>query len=271
MIEIDYQDLCPDFPNGGRIGIIPWDTETFGFPVADYLPGEHGCDSSLSHADLRKSLEAWAEPRAVELVAATVPAKDIRTLCHLQEAGFRYNDATIRILYPHVQKVKLRPKKFSVEYAEPRDHDQVMAIAETAFASGRYHADPRFPRELANRRYRDWLRRALAGENFQRVLVARDKEGRVKGISIAMEKGERGDPILLAVAPELIGTTFGIRLGVATYHYFQEQGVQIGYSKISISNTGAHNLHSYLGAHFIDPEIILHWHAPRAPHLLDPV
>lgn len=270
MFQIDYQDLCPGTPKGGKIGIVPWDSETFGFPVAEYRPDEEqGSDSFLSHKDLRAALEAWTSARAVELVAVTVPAGNTRALCRLQESGFRYNDTRITIFYPHVQKVKLPPKRFSMEYAQPADADQILTIAETVFDAGRYHADPRFPKELANRRYRDWLRRAMAGENFQRVLVARGEEGEIRGISIAMEKGDRGDPILMAVAPHLVGTTFGIRLGVATYHYFQEQGVKIGYSKISVTNTGAHNLHSYLGAHFIDPEVLLHWHAPSAPHLLD--
>lgn len=267
MFQINYEALQAERPEWGRIALIPWDAETFGFGVADYQfaaePARPG-----SPEELKERLTAWSAARGAELIVANLDAEDPRRLLYFQQAGFVYNDTVLSLCYKRLAPDgHLGPKTPLVE-ATAEDEPALLEIAQTAFGHGRYHADARFPRELANRRYRDWLRRSLAPGSSQRVLLAK-VGGEIRGFSVV----QIGDPSaayfhLLAVAPAWYGSRVGIGLAAATIRYFAEAGAQRVYSKISAANTRVLNLHAALGARFSDPRISLHWHAPVAPHLL---
>jgi len=266
MFEQHYEPVCRDSPRWGRIAPIPWDIETFGFGVADYEIDDS--NASLQYSPrIKEYIKSWAKAHQIELVGARVPAPNIRKLYFFQSLGFNYIDTTLLLRYDRVQSATYRPLKIALTPATEDELEPVVQICGKAFQNGRYHADARIPRHLANRRYQDWARRTFEPENPQILLVARTN-GDVCAFSIVQVNGERGHLHLNAVAPQWQGKQVGVGLIASTLRYFQQQGVSYVVAKISAANTPAMNLHSFFGARFYDPQILLHWHAPWATHLV---
>lgn len=266
MFEQHYELMCKDSPNSGRIALVPWDIETFGFGVADYEVDDPNADPHDS-SWFREHLEVWAKAHEVELVGTTVPASDTSKLYFFQSLGFRYIDTALAVRYEHVQDAKYPSTKVTVRPAEKDELEPVIQICGEAFQNGRYHADERIPRHLANKRYQEWASRTFAAENPQILLVAKIK-GQVCAFSIIQFDSKQGYLHLNAVAPRWQGQKIGIGLLSSTMRYFQKKGVDLVLSKISAANTRAMNLHAFLGARFYNPQILLHWHAPWATHLV---
>ena len=75
MAEASAEPLEPRHPEWGRVFVIPWDTEIFGFLVAVYQPGEPAVLQGALAA-LGERLREWASAQRVELVSSVVPADD---------------------------------------------------------------------------------------------------------------------------------------------------------------------------------------------------
>lgn len=265
MFEQHYEPICEDSTNLGRIALVPWDIETFGFGVADYETDELETDS-LVPSQISRHLEAWSKAHEVELVGTTVPASNSSKLYFLQSLGFRYIDTTLVVRYEQIQTTKYPSAEITLTPAGKNDLTPVIQICGQAFKIGRYHADPCFPRQLADKRYQQWASRTFDPENPQVLLVAKMND-QVCAFSIVQTDGKQGYLHLNAVHPQWQGKRIGSGLIASTMRYFQKQGVSFVLSKISAANVPAINLHSSLGAKFYDPRVLLHWRTPWATHL----
>ena len=68
MPEVSVQPLDAERPEWGRVFVVPWDTDIFGFPVGTYEPG----DARAVHAGREafgRRFRDWAASRQVELVS----------------------------------------------------------------------------------------------------------------------------------------------------------------------------------------------------------
>jgi GNAT superfamily N-acetyltransferase len=266
MFEQHYEPICKELPSLGQIALLPWDIETFGFGVADYEIDDFDF-SSQDSSRISEHLQGWAKSHDVELVGTTVPASDIRKIYFFQSLGFHYIDMTLLLRYEKVQSAAYPPAELAVKTATADDMEQVMQICGVAFRNGRYHADACFPRDLADRRYQEWVRRTSLPQSRQVLLVVKTKE-QVRAFSVVQIDGEQGCLHLYAVAPQWQGKRIGVCLIASTLRYFQQRSVSVVTVKISASNMPAVNLNASLGARFYDPQILLHWHAPWATHLV---
>lgn len=267
MFEQDFQVLIDGRPDLGRIGLIPWDMETFGFGVADF---EHGDREATVHSALliARRLKAWTAENDVELVGTTMDAGDFDRLSAFQSIGFGFIDLSLAVRYADIQTLHY-PSAEGIAVALPdgSDLDAVRAICRTAFSFGRYHGDSRFPRALADRRYQDWARRAALRGSRQILLVVKPHDS-VAAFAIVEIDGDKGYLHLNAVAPEWQGRGMGLSHMAATLDYLKSRGVTRVDSKISAANTAAMSIHARFGARFENSRILLHWHADGARHLI---
>jgi L-amino acid N-acyltransferase YncA len=246
----------------GCAAVIPWDSDIFGFTVAQFRIGSDRIAESQTGA-LSESLLSWLHRNDVVLCSCAVPASSAFWKTYLPRVGFEWGDLGLRVALNGLNKASLRPARFTLRNAVPGDSDAVGAIAGQAFHHGRYHADPRFPSELADRRYRQWATNALAGNNPGEFLYVMGEPGKVQGFyHVAVDKTV-SDLRLAALAPELQGTMLGFDLYLAVLHTLKKLGVRRVVSTISGTNTPVMNVYSMLGFRFSDPEVIYHWHLPR--------
>jgi GNAT superfamily N-acetyltransferase len=255
--ELQFEPLDANLPEYGRLALVPWDSETFGFRIADL-----DIDPARMPLDGRKfsrALESWTQDNDVQLVGASVSASALPQIDFLQAAGFRFLDITLRVNYPRLQSATLAPSMIELRRGRAADVPAVLAIAGSAFSHGRYHADSNIDRDRANQRYRDWVHRAASSGGPQELYVA-VCDDEIRAFALIEMSGQAGRFHLLGVSPEWQGSPLGLHAMAATLRTFQSLGATAVESKISAANTSALNLHAYLGAQFHSPAALLHRH-----------
>lgn len=262
MFQADYRPLS-EFPVWGNLAILPWDAEIFEFPVADFQL----VDANAIAANLplfEKSFASWTSERHVELVSCFVPADQLATRALLPKIGFICVDTILRATL--IADGPERP--MPVEFANAGDQADLERIAETAIRFGRYHADPFFPRELANRRYRIWMRNAFATQGPHTEIYVIRRSGRAVAFSHVEFEESKAHAALTAVEPEFQGSGIGKELVNMRLGDLAQKGIRETYSRVSASNSYILNFYAALGFRFSMPMAVYHWHAPSAPHLL---
>lgn len=264
--EQNFELVSEDNPDFGQIALIPWDIETFGFGVADYkFDYSQNC---LSYGkQISEQIQKWAKDNNVELVGTTADAADYSKISFIQSLGFRYIDTTISLRYKNVQKLEFPSPDFEVLPADELTLEGIVEICSSSFSSGRYYADIRFPKHLSDKRYQDWVRRSFSQESTQELFVTKVND-EVCGFMILEAKGKEGWLHLAAVLPKWQGKHMGLAVYSASMIYLQKKGVDLVHAKVSASNVPVFNLHTRLGARVFVSDILFHWHAPWAEHLI---
>lgn len=254
----DYRDLDND-PRLGRVAVLPWDCEIFGFAVADYRPGELPANQAACDR-LSRVFEEWAAQNAVRLCCCTVLATDRDWIAALPRLGFDYVDFTLRVTLPGLQSAVLPEPHIRVRPAEAAEAHQAALLAADAFRFGRYHADARFPLQLANARYGRWIENAAAAGPGSRLYVIGDGS-KVDGFYHVTIERDTADLRLAAVAAPLQRTLLGFELYASTLAELKRAGVRRVVSRISAANTAVMNVYAMLGFRFSAPEPVFHWHS----------
>ena len=111
-----------------------------------------------------------------------------------------------------VQAYAASPPSRPVRLATVDDHPQIEEIAGHTFRHGRYNADPRFPLDLADRRYRHWVRSACTSTSpADRVYVV-GKPGNVKGFFQLRLVEDRAEVGIMGVAESAKGSPAALDL-----------------------------------------------------------
>ncbi len=259
--ELHFEEIAPGHPECGSAAMVPWDTGTFGFPVAVYQTAAPQLDPAM-RAVFQTHFSSWMQDHGVLLCSCVVPAADSFWRVCLPEAGFNFVDFTLRVSLSTSPRVRLPASRVAMRPAEAADFPAIEAIAARSFFHGRYHADPLFPNALANRRYLQWIRRALSGTEPQDCVFVLGSPGQVMGFHHLTIEGDFSDIRLAAVAPGLKSTTVGVDLYTAALRVLQNLGVRRAASLISCANTAVMNVYSLLSFRFSNPEVVYHWHSP---------
>jgi RimJ/RimL family protein N-acetyltransferase len=260
---LQLEQLGVDPEPFGWAAIVPWDSVLFGFPVAQY---RIGCET-LEEPQVqtcRYAIASWLENNRVLLCSSTIPAHNRFWKACLPQMGFQFVDLGLRAVLNGLQKARLRPARSVLRLANPDDREAVEAIAGAAFHHGRYHADPRFPRHLADLRYRNWVAKAFAGGNPVERLYVMGEPGQVQGFYHMTVEDGASDLRLAAISPEVQGTMLGFDLYLAMLHTLRDLGIRRVATSISATNTAVMNVFSMLGFQFAEPEATYHWHASSA-------
>lgn len=88
------------------------------------------------------------------------------------------------------------------------DCERIKQIAECSFNFSRFHADPNFDADLANRIKGAWAKNFFQGQRGHRMLVAEER-GRLCGFILLVEKPETTAVDLIAVDPAFQGRGLG--------------------------------------------------------------
>jgi hypothetical protein len=266
--EADYAMLEEGSPALGQIARLPWDTEIFGFPVADYRAGDPR-DLTAGAQKLAERLDLWTRREGVDLVGTRVPAHPALLGALLESVGFRFVEMQLRATLPRLRSSDLRPSRITIRAASAADREGIARIAGSAFTLGRYHADPRFPRPLADRRYRVWMERSLADPSPGTWIGVVGPESVPSGFLHAELTDRFADIRLAAVDQETAGIA-GPELFLGALHEFARRGVTQATARVSAVNSAVLNIYAALGFRFHEPELVFHWHRPGASSLLSP-
>jgi hypothetical protein len=260
----DYAPLSGSHVGWASVALLPWDEAIFGFPVADLRLGPEMPKLNETNS-FRNALVDYCQRTKSELVCARVPATDTALIAVLQQAGFVYVDFSVLTTLARLKPESPPAARFSMRPAETADHDPIYQTCSAAFHFGRYHTDPRFPRELANRRYVHWMRRALNYPDPGDFVFALGKPGNLTGFMHVALHENNADLRLGAATP---GSPLGYWLYVETLRSAYALGARTVTTSISAANSRVLQIYSALGFQFSSPEVVLHWHSPHATHLV---
>ncbi|HEY1206001.1 MAG: hypothetical protein ABSH46_13990 [Bryobacteraceae bacterium] len=266
VFQTSYSPLSASNPQWGAAACLPWDEAIFGFPVAELRVGSQ-TPARGDVSDFRAALEQFAARARAELISVRFSAHQLAWVELLCQAGFIPVDLSIEASHGPLRLEAMPKPRFGVRLAAPDDFPDLLRIAGCAFHFGRYHADPRFPRELADRRYVHWLRNALESADSNEYIFVLGSAAQRLGFFHAVLR-EGGVDLRLAAADPGLPVGLGPALYSETLLALQQMGARRFVTKVSAANMGVVNLYASIGFRFSNPAHIFHWHAPGANHLL---
>jgi RimJ/RimL family protein N-acetyltransferase len=236
--------------------VVPWDTEIFGFPVAQIDRLAITDDRCVD--DAMRKLLSWLDSRSVRMASCRLDSRALRESMLLEQHGFRF----VEIVY----SPKLAPLRIIadtddglvIERATGADLAAIEAIAGSAFETGRYRLDWRIDPAASDRRYRAWVRNSFA-DSRQEVLKA-TVAGALAGFFIVEVRSD-GSVYwhLTAIAPSMQGKGLGKRLWASMVRRHHEAGLTRIETTISAHNPPVMNIYAALGFRFGAARATFHW------------
>ncbi|WP_439628045.1 hypothetical protein [Gemmata sp.] len=256
-----YEDLRPGEPRFGRVAVLPWDAEIFGFPVGDCQLGDAAALLG-ARAEWLDALRDWAARTGVRLVSFGTGATDRPAIELLTRCGFILVDTSLHGELTGLLARTLPEPRFAFRPAKTVDVAAVERMAAAGFEFGRYHTDPLFPRALADQRYVHWVRNAFANRTADDQLSVLCEGAEVRGFFHFVTRGTRGEVRLLAASPP--GKGYGRDLFANVLRVWQRSGVDAVGSKLSGANPASVNAHAAMGFRFTRASLTYHWHPTGA-------
>lgn len=247
-----------------QYALVPWDTESFGFPVYELRLDER---ADLDVGDLAEFLQRFDTPEG-SLVCVKVDQGSVPLLYVLAMNGFYpvetmlevEGDLAFAATLPREAKIPVRLRPAT------RDDLPVMTrIASEAFWSDRFHLDPNLSDDAADERYARWVIRAFESDD-QLFAYERTDSSEVIGFYQVREVSpDRVDLTLAAVDPSLTGLGLGSVLYRSVIAECAAQGYVTAQTRIVARNLPVLNIFSAMRFSFRCAQTSLHRFCAPAP------
>ena len=242
-----------------EVCIIPWDSDIFGFQVAQIE--RVSIHESGQFGGALAELDDWLAENEVRLASCRLGSDRLRESMLLESHGFRF----VEMIYSPTLELPFvsapSQSDLTITAASPEDLPAIKDIAGTAFSTGRFLLDWRLDPALSHKRYQAWVANSFNDEG-QQVLKA--TAGRsVVGFFILEERPD-GSVYwhLTAIAPEWQKRGVGKRLWSAMALRHSAAGLRRIETTISAHNAPVMNIYAGLGFRFGAPRMTLHWVRP---------
>jgi ribosomal protein S18 acetylase RimI-like enzyme len=237
--------------------IVPWDSATFGFAVAQIAKLE----VSVAAADTPgiTTLLTWAALHDVRHISCRLPSDNVQEARLLEDHGFRFMEMVIQPYLSDIQMISIPSSPVRVEEALPVDLETIVRIAESAFGHERYHVDQHVPKVLADSRYGNWVRSAMASHGSQMVLKLVLHDQIVGFFIIEMEQDGSCYWHLTALDPLLHGRGIGTAAWHSVMTHLQRIGCDSVSTTVAVRNVRVINLYAKLAFRFRAPAMTFHW------------
>lgn len=240
--------------------ISPWDSEHFGFPLAQLHVLLTTATPDLP--DLLAEVLAHARAANVRVLTTRVNGDQLAVLHALEDHGFRYyDDAIWPVVAVENLQVQVDPR---VRMARTADRPRLLELAQKwTYPRGHFYCDPRFDRDAVDRLYAKWLQTAL---DQQTPIAVIESAGVVQGFFQFSVEPLQQTPLghryahlrLLALDGSARGQGLGAALFASTLALCQQFGAQFidsGYSSKNHVSARLHTRHGFLSMH---EEVTLH-------------
>lgn len=237
-------------------GLVPWDSEIFGFPVAEIRNIEIAAQAEPSTAF--ETFRTWCDDHRVRFVTCRLDHRNLRESMFLEQMGFCFIEMVFSPRLVNLHEVAFPPSGVSWVAAGIADLPEIEGIAGTAFGTGRYLLDWRLEPELSHRRYQTWVRNSFSDSRHS--VLKGCVNGEIAGFFIVERKADdRFYWHLTAVAPAWQGKGVGKRLWQAMIMEHKHAGGRQIETTVSAHNPPVLNLYARLGFELRLPKTTFHW------------
>jgi ribosomal protein S18 acetylase RimI-like enzyme len=154
-----------------RVEPDPWLAQVLGHDAYRVSLGALSADLGADARALHDSLAGTCGRAG--FYYAKVPSQAVDQLRLFCGAGFSVVDVNVTFERTADLNPGLQPRRATlVRDMRPADHAEILGIAEHCFSYSRFHLDPFFAQEQANRIKREWVRNYILGKRGERLLVA---------------------------------------------------------------------------------------------------
>ena len=236
--------------------LVPWDSEIFGFPVAQIT--RVALEEDAQPAEALREFQAWCDEHAVRLVSCRLDHLQLRESMALEDAGFRFVEMVYRLRLDSFERIDPPRDVVLVTPASPSDLSPIEEIAYAAFTTGRFLLDRRLPPDLSNRRYATWVRNSLDAPRH--TILKAQVAGDLVGFFIVEDRPD-GSVYwhLTAIAPGWQGRGIGSSLWRTMLLRHRTEGATSVETTISGHNLAILNLYERLGFSFSSAQMTFHW------------
>lgn len=223
----------------------------------------HIDSEAAAHPSTKGVLRQWLLGLDRSLGSKTVLTARIKSgdpLIHmLQEAGFYFTELTIHPELSNLQQLEITQTEYSVMKATPQ---QIFSLAggPPLFGVSRFHSDARISNELADKRFHEWLVRALHSDDQDCISVVNKESGAELAIFVIRRQNEESFWALTAVMPEFQGRGMAKGIWNAVLSYEQSLGVTRVRTNISAENTRTIPVYVKAGFLLSRTSVCLHIH-----------
>jgi len=175
------------------INDLPWDSNIFKTRMASI--SEFALDSNCSRKEivaenLMEKAIIFAKKGGYQFLLCKVYTDDLVAIHALERAGFLLVDTLLDYQVdfrktPFIKIPEQNPAEDTIiRFARLEDEKELLELAKAAFTNhfGRYHSDPRIPRNLATQVYLEWMHSCLHG--YADYFVLAEIEGKIAGLTI---------------------------------------------------------------------------------------
>jgi GNAT superfamily N-acetyltransferase len=244
--------------NSGAVlewSLVPWDSEIFGFPVAQITRFELEEVADPQH--VFDAFEDWCIEHDVRLVSCRLDHMRLRESMAIEERGFRFIETVFGPRFDKFGAIARPMHELQVSEATSVDIPKIEDIAYTVFATGRFLLDDRLAPELSRGRYANWVRSSF-GSPSETVLKA-EADGDLVGFFIVEHRRDQSVYWhLTAVAPEWQGKGMGLSLWQTMLLRHRAEGATFVETTISGHNLPIMNLYARLGFSFASGQMTFH-------------
>lgn len=141
---------------------------------------------------------------------AKVPVISVSQVGDLTNAGFRVID--VNITFERQPEAITSNEKIIIRDVKPEDENDVLCIAESSFVYSRFHLDPLFSKELADKIKREWIANYIRKQRGERLLIAEINNKPVGFLALLVTSEKVGVIDLIGVDKTMQGQGIGKRL-----------------------------------------------------------
>ncbi len=238
-------------------GPLTWDSEVFGFPAARLhflLASVAGREGQSVQEALCEALLDDARHAGIRHLTARVDAGDLETIQVLEAGGFRLLDGLQTFSLPLRSAPRRDREGAVIRGFQPSDLAPVCAIARSAYALDRFHADTALGPGVADRLHETWVRNSCLGQAADHVVIA-ETGGAVAGFvtckldreAAAVLGGPLGSIVLVATAAAARGRGLARAATGGALDWFQGQGAAVVEVGTQLRNIPAGRLYESCG------------------------
>jgi GNAT superfamily N-acetyltransferase len=223
--------------------LLEWDSEHFGFPIAQVT-------GDTLTAESAEAIDDWCADHGIRCLYFLADPGDPETARVAAAHGYRLVDVriTMRRSLEGIGELPLGgPENLAIRAATEAEHEYVRALAARSHRGSRFYFDGGFPAERCDALYEAWMERGLRDpERTVRIpLVGRDPAG--YHLLAPVDAGLETQGELTAVDPRYRRTGIYRALHVSWFRLSAERGALATRCPMSARNVASLRLHNQLG------------------------